>query len=261
MSGQLLTRQKGIGEGRSLSVSEREIFSFPLHTHGYCEIELILFGEGSQEIGGKVIPLKRGSVSILTPTDCHSVESKEGLTILNISFAEELVPKPLRERLYSLASFVGTLDEGELSRLVKLGELLALEGDDLTRVGCLLEYLLMLFPKKEDGGCCDACEAARLYADTHFRESLTVADGARVACLSSVYFVSLFKKRMGISFGAYLSKKRLAFAKALLEGGVGVADACFESGFGSVSNFTAAFHREYGIPPSAARGANSRDQR
>ncbi len=259
MSEQLLTRRKGIGEGRSLSVNEREIFSFPLHTHDYCEIELILSGEGGQHIGNEKIPIRRGSVSILTPADCHSVESEEGLLILNISFAEELLPERLRERLFSLASFVGALDEAELSRLVKLGELLSLEDEGLTRVGCLLEYLLMLFPKKENRVALDPCEVARLYADTHFRESLTVADGARVACLSPIYFGALFKKKMGMSFGAYLSKKRLAFARTLLEGGVSVAAACFESGFGSVSNFSAAFHREYGIPPSEARSIDCKE--
>ncbi len=56
-----------------------------------------------------------------------------------------------------------------------------------------------------------------------------------------------------MSFGAYLNKKRLALASALLDGGVSVATACYEAGFGSLSNFSKAFKAEYGIAPGERR--------
>lgn len=258
MEERLLSKREGIGENKSIGVSDRRLYSFPIHTHDYCEIELVLSGSGAELLGNKKIPLERGSVSILTPADCHSVESECGLLIRNISFCEESVPDRLRDKLYGLASYSGKLDEADIDRLCRAGELLALDGESRERAGCILEYLLSLFPEAASRSGRDPVNIARVFADAHFRDNPSVADGARVACLSPVYFGALFKRRIGMSFGAYVNKKKLTFALALLEGGVGVAEACFESGFGSVSNFSKAFRAEYGRSPGEyRRGADT----
>ena len=256
MEDRVLSRRYGIGEDRSIAVSDRYIRTYPLHTHDYCEIELVVDGEGWELFENERIPLKKGSVSVLTPADCHSVESEEGLTIKNISFCEELLPDRLKGRLYTLAAYTGVLDGCDFDRMCRAGELLALENEESPRVSCLLEYIFSLLPGN-DGSCeRDPVEASRLFADMHFREDISVSEGARVACLSPVYFGALFKKRVGVSYGAYVNKKRLSFALSLLLGGVKVTDACFEAGFGSVSNFSKAFKTEYGRAPGEYKSAS-----
>ena len=58
-----------------------------------------------------------------------------------------------------------------------------------------------------------------------------------------------FASALGLSPMAYLRKKRLAHAAALLYAGRTVLEACEESGFSDYSGFIAVFKRTYGVTP------------
>ena len=241
----------GIENDKLASVAEHNDTSFPIHTHSFFELELVLCGEGVQILRDGAREMKRGTVTLMTPSDYHSVEMSRDVRLLNISVLEHIIPEDVKARFFSLASYCGKLSEEDIERFCDAAKMLSHDIDDAERIGLVLRYLFSLLPKSAQKEELGAIERAALYADAHFREKLTVEDGALVACLSPVYFGELFKETMGKSFRTYINDKRLAFAKALLEEGASVANACFECGFGSLSNFAKAYKAKYNLPPRA----------
>ncbi|MCW5655495.1 AraC family transcriptional regulator [Hydrogenophaga sp.] len=62
----------------------------------------------------------------------------------------------------------------------------------------------------------------------------------------------LFKAAYGTSVMEFQRTERLNAARAqLLEGGLTVGEAGYRAGYSTVSNFSSAFHRTFGYPPSA----------
>ena len=88
------------------------------------------------------------------------------------------------------------------------------------------------------------------YAD----KELTVASLAECCGLSEVYFRKLFKEHFGISPKKYITDLRMENARALLRSGeITVEEAAARSGFDNAKNFSTAFKKAVGYPPSKCR--------
>jgi AraC family transcriptional regulator len=81
---------------------------------------------------------------------------------------------------------------------------------------------------------------------------LTVAQLARVACLSPYHFHRVFSATLGETVGAFVRRARLERATQLLRASPRrrLGSVAMEVGFSSFSDFTRSFRRHYGIPPS-----------
>ena len=90
---------------------------------------------------------------------------------------------------------------------------------------------------------------ALLYLEVHFKERIDLETLAREAGFHPMYFSSIFKKATGESYVQRLNHLRLEYAATLLANHYSVSYACFESGFGSFSNFFTSFKKKYGISP------------
>ena len=101
------------------------------------------------------------------------------------------------------------------------------------------------------------------YIETHFRENPSLAEAAEQACLSPVYFSALFKKETGETYVSYLNSCKVRCAAMLLESGMSVTEACFASGFGSLSGFLYTYKQKKGISPSESilSGKKERNRR
>jgi AraC family transcriptional regulator len=92
------------------------------------------------------------------------------------------------------------------------------------------------------------------YVEAHLEEDMGVDDLARVACLSPFHFIRMFGRRMGISPGRYLSRRRLQRAEAMLAAGdMKIGEIALACCFSSQANFTRAFRRATGATPGAYR--------
>ena len=89
--------------------------------------------------------------------------------------------------------------------------------------------------------------------EMHFAEKITLDDVAAEAGYHPTYFSELFKKVTGETYIDMLTRLRLGHAKSMLANGFSVSDACFGSGFGSLSNFLELFKRNCKITPSEYR--------
>jgi len=80
------------------------------------------------------------------------------------------------------------------------------------------------------------------YIYHHFRDKITIAQVAAVANMSENSFCRYFKTRTLKHFTRFLNEVRIAFAcKLLQKTNYNVSDACFESGFNSLSYFNRQF--------------------
>ena len=98
-----------------------------------------------------------------------------------------------------------------------------------------------------------AVERVRLLAAERFSEKLSLEFIAREVASSPYHLCRLFREHAGMPIHRYVNRLRLL---AVIEGlghGSDLSGLAHEAGFASHSHFSAAFRRELGLTPSAAR--------
>lgn len=264
-----------IGNFDTLSVKEKTVSEpYPLHWHNFFEIEMIMDGEGVQTLNGTDYPLRRGCVTLLSPTDFHAVNpsAENPLHLYNIMFHESMLSDAFFNALASHAeNTILYLSENEFAELTDLHRILKNEyqKEDAYKSEFLhnaLECIIILLsrklnfvqethgePQKND------IQKAVLYMQLHFKEHPTLAETAESVHLHPNYFSQRFKEVTKKTYSAYLTHLRLSYAKKLLGStGLTVTEICFASGFTSLSNFLKVFRDNTGITPSAYRETHSR---
>ena len=91
------------------------------------------------------------------------------------------------------------------------------------------------------------------YVENNFREKISLQSTARQLHISESSITHTFRKRMGISYYQYVTKRRLSAARKLIEEGTPIASVGELSGFCDHSAFYRVFRREYGISPREYR--------
>lgn len=234
-------------------VSDRTVKNFPLHWHDYFEIEVVLSGKGKHTLNGKDYAVSRGSAFLIRPTDFHQFSADEEIKILNITFNEKVLNEMYLVHLaYSKRCWVFDFDDETFERIQMTMKLLQEESGTVYEKQ-LLEYLLHFFIDEDSAAFNEerlgGVYKAIIYLDLHFRKDITLAKLAQRAGFTPTYFSEIFKKITGETYIHRLNHLRLEYACTLLSKGCSVSYACFESGFGSLSNFFTAFKKEYHISP------------
>jgi AraC-like DNA-binding protein len=95
---------------------------------------------------------------------------------------------------------------------------------------------------------------ARDYIGAMFAEPVTLAELARVACLSPNHLLRSFRKVFGETPHQFLTEQRLREAqRLLLTSESSVTEICLACGFESLGSFSSLFRRRYGCAPSRYR--------
>jgi AraC-like DNA-binding protein len=94
---------------------------------------------------------------------------------------------------------------------------------------------------------------ARQRVDELFMQDLTLDDLAATAGLSRYYFLRAFRREVGVTPHAYLTGRRIAAAKALLDGEQPLSEVALACGFYDQSHFTRAFKGCTGVTPGQYR--------
>jgi AraC family cel operon transcriptional repressor len=71
-----------------------------MHHHDYAEIFWVENGQGIHQVNGQKIPLQKGHLVMMRPTDYHTFSSPHGLTIMNLAFFKDTLLF-LRERYFA----------------------------------------------------------------------------------------------------------------------------------------------------------------
>lgn len=94
------------------------------------------------------------------------------------------------------------------------------------------------------------------YLEAHYREKLVMAEVAKQFFISERTISTLFRKRLGITFGQFLTQRRLVEAKSLILKGTNLDLVAQLTGFADYSTFYRAFRKEFGIAPLQFRKNN-----
>ena len=189
-----------------------------------------------------------------------------------------------RESLNTICTLLGglTLDTGRVRRWMASRGGCAVEGPtdwsraafaDLNRLPhseqarwCVWKSVELLYllsaPEEQPADTAPALEreVARALTDTcrymkeHLNEPMTIPALSRRTCLSATAFKESFRRLYGLPVHTWLRQRRMEHAAELLRSSslsvLGVAQSV---GYGSASQFTAAFRRQYGVTPAQYR--------
>ncbi|MBJ6366918.1 AraC family transcriptional regulator [Snuella sedimenti] len=85
----------------------------------------------------------------------------------------------------------------------------------------------------------------------NFREQISLADVADIACMNPSAFSRFFKRVNRKTFSEYLNEVRVGYAcKLLIEEKYNISEICFESGFNNISNFNRQFKKTMKYAPT-----------
>ena len=94
----------------------------------------------------------------------------------------------------------------------------------------------------------------RRYMEDHLADPLTIPALSRMAMLSATTFKDAFRRLYGLPVHAWLRQRRMERAAELLrDSSLSVLGVAQSVGYGSASQFSAAFHRQYGMTPAMYR--------
>lgn len=88
------------------------------------------------------------------------------------------------------------------------------------------------------------------YTDAHCIDNITLSDIVKLSTMSRVVFCSLFKKETGLSFNAYLNRKRIQKAIALIKDGKRITEIAYMCGYTEQSTFYRNFVKFTGVSPT-----------
>ncbi|AKH20584.1 helix-turn-helix transcriptional regulator [Sedimenticola thiotaurini] len=136
----------------------------------------------------------------------------------------------------------------------------------MAALGLLRQALMQSEPDSPDtqGQTLNSRDAkrARMLRDfilEHIEETLSVETLARNSSMSPSTLQRLFKRAYGSTIMEFIRTRRLEQARQkLLEDGITVGEAAHCAGYSSTANFSTAFQRAFGYPPSACIGKSGK---
>ena len=254
---------------RSLFVEKSTLQNdYAFHWHEHYELSYILSGSGTHVANGKQYGLSAGHLHFLFPTDFHELRVSEPVTLIKIVFlASDLSPSAF-SAISENRIPVDLLPEDSQTELSALFSLALSQSERFKDsphyhrivkniVECilfnLLEYTKRL-PSEDDPREETGIRRALVYLHSQFRKPVSLPALAEHAHLSPSHLSRLFHKELGVTYKEYLVNLRMNFAaKCLQNTDASVTEICYESGFGSLSNFITEFRRHFGASPTAYR--------
>lgn len=231
------------------------------HYHEFYEIHMVLSGEVSYWVDGKVYPLSTGSLMLLCPMQLH----KPALT--ELASCQRVVlwinKQYLEQELYN-GSFTECFCNGQhlyhAPYLTETFQKIYSEARS-TRVHARLYaqnllHQILIELSRMDGSITPAKKPSPLIADIityvgdHFTEELPLDEIARHFHVSKSHLSHLFKTQTGSGLYHYIIVKRLSLAKQLLLSGQPASQVYALCGFRDYSVFYKAFKAHYNQSPN-----------
>lgn len=122
-----------------------------------------------------------------------------------------------------------------------------------------------LFDKREGDECRremrDQIKYVLNYIHQHYMEPMTISQVSEEIHLDRHYLSKLFRREVGMTMKAYLTKMRMNRAKTFLGSGYLVAETAALCGYNDVFNFSRMYKKYFGEPPSGKRGGSEQNDK
>ncbi|MEA1784518.1 AraC family transcriptional regulator [Arenibacter sp. GZD96] len=250
---------------------EQSFFDPNWHFHPEYQLFMVLQGSGTRFVGDHVKQFKKGEITFSGPnlphlwrSDQDSLRSqKKGMAKgIVVYFGGNLISENLMQKEEMIAlrqlfkkSLRGIDILGKTAEKVgvMLRNLLQLEGFD--QVLGLLQILNLLAKSKEyrflaspgytntlKEGDTDRMNRVYAYVMKHFTQKISVSELAALTNMTPTSFSRYFKIHANKTFSEFLSEIRIGHAcKLLIDKKRNSSQACYESGFQTLSNFNRQF--------------------
>jgi AraC-like DNA-binding protein len=248
------------GQG-SPGVERAEVYltacAFEPHRHDTYTIGITLAGVQTFRYRGTRRVSLPGQLVILLPDEIHDGASgtEDGFGYRALYVAPELVHDALDS---SMLPFVADPVQSPTPATQLLASLL----DDIdepvsdlghveitTAVADALRSLAGRRPQAPGTLDAGAVELARDYLAAHACEHTSAATLERISGTDRYTLARHFRRAFGTSPDRYRTLRRLALARAAIEGGTPLARAAVQTGFADQSHLTRQFKRTYGLTP------------
>jgi AraC-like DNA-binding protein len=243
-------------------VERAEVFlslcAFEPHRHDTYAIGITTAGVQTFRYRGSRRVCLPGQLHVLHPDETHdgAPGTQDGFGYRILYIAPELVRDALAgQALPFVADPVhrpGPSARAVASLLIDIGEPIS-ELAAAEIAAAVADILLSLSDRRERARATvdmPAVELVRDYLAAHAREPTSASELERIAGIDRFTIARHFRWAFGTSPDRYRTLRRLALARAAIEGGQPLARAAAETGFADQSHMTRQFKRAYGLTPA-----------
>lgn len=246
-------------------------FDHSWHFHSEHQLFIVLKGTGTRFIGDHVSPFKAGDAVLTGPNLPHLWRSDpeyfegnqdlwtEGIVVYfpETFFASQFLQKieTLQIRQLLIRSERGIAFTGKTADKLKDMMTQLLHKKDFEAIVQLLkifqalsqtdEYMMLANPEysntlKESDT--ERMNRVHAYVMKNFRDKITLEEAASLANMTSTSFSRYFRMHANKTFSDFVTGIRIGYScKLLIEKRMSIAQACYESGFNTLSNFNRQF--------------------
>lgn len=249
-----------------------------LHSHGHYEIYFHIRGGHMLYVNGASYIMEPGTFAIFPPGLLHGFVGGRELINYERAFVY-ITPALIAELGRGLTDFSRILaaprdkgpylcrmDASTLGNCVEIIKTISEAGTytpetRLRDLACLTLLLLNVdgalsqSPAVKHLTAGASSGSVKAYIDENFNHKLTIGGLAAKFCVSESSLCHSFRKNTGETIYTYILKKRVLYARELMESGTSSTEAAYKSGFGSYSNFLRAFEKFEGRTPREAAAA------
>lgn len=272
----------------SYTCETRKYFFDQFHYHPELELTLILKGRGTRFVGDHIEQFHEGDLVLVGQNlphvwrsneeyyknrkklSCKSISIHFSFDFLGIKFFD--VPelrkiKGMLRRAENGIKLIGNIrdtvaqqmtDMEKQSQTQRLFTFLSILDKISNAKGTKplsSEGILEAYDRHDD----ERLKKVHQYIITHFRDAITLQSISRIANMSPTAFCRFFKQRTRKTFSTFVSEVRIGYACQQLQSGDSkIADICYESGYGNLSNFNKQFKSVMRMTPQEYRGKFSK---
>lgn len=248
----------------------------PLHWHEELEILYPLNGEANIIIDGIKYQLPKKHIIVVESQQVHSTFAYQDTSMfICIHISKKYMQKYLTDiELYHIHCIPEEIDAEHFPAYLEVCQLMealtklymvetipsfAMESEGI--ILQVLSRLLRFFSKKTapetmnlSPSSFDRLRTIITYVEEHYRNPISLQEGADQLGLTREYFCRFFKKNMGMSFLEYINEIRLTHIyQDLIHTDTPISILIEENGFSNQKLFNKLFKQYYGCTPSSVR--------
>jgi len=252
----------------------RSTFPTGLHCHDYFELVFFEAGDIHYICESDTYQPKPGDAVLVPPGMFHMsmIQKDETLYKRHVFY---LYPNALDEfGCGALTTFLEQADKGLavfsmdeqrkkelLSLLPRLDKALSKSDDPACKalsIGLVIEIFFLLSqsnlgPSNDHTPLPKNLLSIKNYIDEHLCDISSIQEIADHFFYSREYVSRLFRKHFNTTVSQYITARRVAYSKNLIEQGFTISEACYKSGFENMSTFIRAFRNFVNTVPSEYR--------
>ena len=255
---------------------------FPIHSHDFAELVIILGGSGMHLTGGKKYPIETGDVFLVQGKRSHGFRECRRLHLVNVMYHPRLlapagdwlkkipgyhamfVLEPQYRPVHDFQSKL-RLDASDLAVVADLIRRMEEEmasrtsGHEAAVVGLLVQlatFLSRRYSKIQTFAGRSLLRVAKVISrlEERYPEPVAVRDLTRLAHMSVNHLLRVFKEATGLSPIQYLIRFRIGKARELLDTTDGtVTEIAYRTGFSDGNYFARQFRKATGFTPREYR--------